>query len=150
MGDAVRRCEVVGNTCPATGFNAGDGDLLGAPRGDENGGLKHAILFRTDDLFAVVEHHLGVERVVDQQLGDVPGRVNFFDRETEGLRRAERDVVGKSGCGSQERNDRDAAVDLGGAGAEVEWEGGGDLFGELRLHRDLPSVVCQQKSRSKR
>ena len=57
MCHAVGCREVVAGAVPALGFDAGDGDLLRQPCGDEDGGLAHAVLLRTDDLLTVVQQH---------------------------------------------------------------------------------------------
>ena len=68
---------------PAALLDARDGDPRLRPAADEHGHVEDAVLLRADELLAVVEQDVGVERVVDRELGHRAGRVDLGDREAE-------------------------------------------------------------------
>jgi hypothetical protein len=95
---------------PAAFLDAGDGDERLAPRADQHGHVQDPVLFRAEQLLAVVEEHIRLDRVVDQELGHRAGRVDLADAEAERERLLERQVVGARSGAREERHDDGAAV----------------------------------------
>ena len=65
---------------------------------DEHGDVEDAVLLGADQLLAVVEQHVLVERVRDGELRHEPGRVDLGDLEAERQRLVEREVLGERAC----------------------------------------------------
>jgi hypothetical protein len=95
---------------PASLLDAGDGDLRLANGGDENGDVEDAVLLRAEQLLAVVQEDVLVERVGREQLRHGARRVELGDLEPERHRLLEREVLRARVGAWKERRDDDAAM----------------------------------------
>ena len=95
---------------PAALLDARDRNPRLALRGDEHGHVEDPVLLRAEQLLAVVEEHIRVERVRDRELGHRPGRVHLGHAEPERQRLLERHVLGARLQPREERRHDDAAM----------------------------------------
>src|SRR5205085_9126290 len=84
-----------GRAClPAALLDARNRDACLAARGDEDAHVQDPVLLRAEELLAVEQEHVLVERVLDRKLRHRTRRVDLGNAKAEWQRLLERDVVG--------------------------------------------------------